>query len=90
VEYDPNMQWGCSPTETLLTSLAGCLAIDVFYFLKKMRAEISNFKIDFEGARHLTPPQFYRTIDMTIIVTGSGLTFPRKSIVRFTTRYGRT
>lgn len=77
VDYDPNMQWGCSPTETLLTSLAGCLAIDVFYFLKKMRAEISNFKIDFEGKRHLTPPQFYKSIDMTITLTGKELT-PKK------------
>ena len=25
-EYDPNFEWGCSPTETLLMSLTGCLA----------------------------------------------------------------
>ena len=40
IEYDANLQWGCSPTETLLTSVAGCMAIDVFYFLQKMRADI--------------------------------------------------
>lgn len=74
VDYDPNMQWGCSPTETLLTSIAGCLAIDVFYFLKKMRAEISGFKIDFEGKRRLEPPQYYKSIDMKIRVKGRGLT----------------
>jgi uncharacterized OsmC-like protein len=39
VEFDANLQWGCSPTETLLMSVAGCMAIDVFYFLKKMRAD---------------------------------------------------
>jgi putative redox protein len=77
VEYDANMQWGCSPTETLLTSLAGCLAIDVFYFLKKMRAETSVFKVEFEGKRHLTPPQYYKSIEMMIKVSGDGLT-PRK------------
>jgi putative redox protein len=77
VDYDANMQWGCAPTETLLTSLAGCLAIDVFYFLKKMRAEIRVFKIDFQGRRHLTPPQYYKSIEMMIRVAGGGLT-PKK------------
>ena len=37
LEYDANMQWGCAPTETLLMSVAGCLGIDVLFFLKKMR-----------------------------------------------------
>jgi putative redox protein len=47
VEFDANLQWGCSPTETLLMSVAGCMAIDVFYFLKKMRADnITEKKID--------------------------------------------
>lgn len=77
VDYDPNMQWGCSPTETLLTSIAGCLAIDVFYFLQKMKAEITAFKIDFEGKRRLEPPQYYTSIEMKIAVKGSGLT-PKK------------
>jgi putative redox protein len=77
VEFDAKMQWGCAPTETLLMSLAGCLAIDVVYFLKKMRAEISSFKIDFEGKRKLSPPQYYKSIIMTVHVAGSGLT-PKK------------
>lgn len=77
VEFDARMQWGCSPTETLLMSLAGCLAIDVFSFLQKMRAEISNFKIDFSGDRNTTPPQYYKSIEMTIHITGKGIT-PKK------------
>jgi putative redox protein len=77
VEFDARMQWGCSPTETLLMSLAGCLAIDVFSFLQKMRAEISTFKIDFSGDRNTTPPQYYKSIEMTIHITGKGIT-PKK------------
>jgi len=77
VEFDARMQWGCSPTETLLMSLAGCLAIDVFSFLQKMRAEISNFKIDFSGIRNTTPPQYYKSIELTVHITGKGIT-PKK------------
>lgn len=77
VEFDARMQWGCSPTETLLMSLAGCMAIDVFMFLQKMRVEISSFKIDFSGERNLEPPQYYRSIEMVINVKGKGAT-PKK------------
>ena len=77
IEYDANLQWGCSPTETLLTSVAGCMAIDVFYFLKKMRADIKSFKIDFTGVRKPDPPQYYTSIDLLIKVNGEGIT-PKK------------
>lgn len=77
IEYDANLQWGCSPTETLLTSVAGCMAIDVFYFLKKMRADIKSFKIDFSGVRKPDPPQYYTSIDLLIKVNGEGIT-PKK------------
>lgn len=77
IEYDANLQWGCSPTETLLTSVAGCMAIDVFYFLKKMRADIKSFKIDFTGVRKADPPQYYKSIDLLIKIEGEGIT-PKK------------
>lgn len=77
VDYDAAMQWGCSPTETLIASLAGCLAIDVVSFLRKMRAEITDFRIDYSGRRNPTPPQYYTSIDMKVTITGKGLT-PKK------------
>lgn len=77
VEYDPNFEWGCSPTETLLTSLAGCLAIDVVSFLRKMRAEITSFKINASGERNPTPPQYYKSIELIIDISGKGIT-PKK------------
>ena len=77
VDYDATFQWGCSPTETLLMSVAGCLAIDVVSFLQKMRAEITNFKIDYSGERNLTPPQYYKSMEMIINISGKGIT-PKK------------
>ena len=77
IEYDANLQWGCAPTETLLASVAGCMAIDVFYFLKKMRADIKSFKIDFTGVRKPDPPQYYQSIDLVIKIEGEGIT-PKK------------
>ncbi|MCG2709106.1 MAG: OsmC family protein, partial [Thermodesulfovibrionales bacterium] len=61
-EYDPQAQKGCWPTDTLLMSLAGCLAIDVVSFLRKMQAEITKFKMDISGARNTTPPQYYKSM----------------------------
>lgn len=74
VEFDARMQWGCIPTETFIMSLAGCLAIDVFTFLQKMRVEIRSFKIDFSGERNLTPPQYYKSMEMAITIEGEGAT----------------
>ncbi len=76
-EYDPQAQEGCWPTDTLLMSLAGCLAIDVVSFLRKMRAEITGFKIDVSGERNLTPPQYYKTMEMVINISGKSIT-PKK------------
>ncbi|HDH53180.1 MAG TPA: OsmC family peroxiredoxin [Nitrospirae bacterium] len=77
IEFDAEIQWGCAPTETLIMSLAGCLAIDMVFFLKKMRAEITSFVIDYDGKRNPDPPQYYKSIEMMIKVSGSGLT-PKK------------
>jgi len=76
-EYDPKFEWGCSPTETLMMSLAGCLAIDVVSFLRKMKAGITAFKMDVSGQRNPDPPQFYKSIEMTMHISGKGLT-PKK------------
>jgi len=77
VEFDAQQQWGCSPTETLLLSVAGCMGIDMVSFLKKMKVEIKSYKMDIVGERNPTPPQYYTAIEMIIAVTGTGLT-PKK------------
>ncbi len=74
VEYDAHQQWGCSPTETLLLSVAGCMGIDMVSFLQKMKVEIKTYKMDIVGERNPTPPQYYTSMEMIISVTGTGLT----------------
>jgi putative redox protein len=77
VEYDVRYEEGCSPTETFLLSIAGCISIDVVHILRKMRCEIIRYEVTTEGARNLTPPQYYRSVDLMIHVSGKGIT-PRK------------
>ncbi|MBN1103353.1 MAG: OsmC family protein [Deltaproteobacteria bacterium] len=77
VEFDVRYEEGCSPTETLLLSVAGCISIDVVHILRKMRCEISRYEMSIEGARNLDPPQYYKSFDMLIHVSGEGIT-PKK------------
>ncbi len=50
---------GVLPKPLMLTSLAGCTGMDVVSLLKKMRAEVADFKIEVKG--HLTDehPKYY-------------------------------
>ncbi len=77
VEFDVRYEEGCSPTETLLLSIAGCLSIDVVHILRKMRCKVSKYEISAEGTRKPTPPQYYESVDMTIHISGEGIT-PKK------------
>lgn len=77
IEFDAQQQWGCSPTESLLLSVAGCMGIDMVSFLMKMKCEIKSYKMDIVGERNPTPPQYYTSMEMIISVKGAGLT-PKK------------
>lgn len=74
IDFDAEAQWGCIPTESLLLSLAGCLGIDVVSFLQKMRATITSFRIDIQGERNPTPPQYYTSMAMTLHLSGENIT----------------
>jgi putative redox protein len=74
IDFDAKVEWGCMPTESLLASVAGCLAIDMVSFLRKMRAEISDFRMEVTGERNPTPPQYYKAIDLMIHIKGKGIT----------------
>jgi putative redox protein len=77
LDFDAEAQWGCIPTESLLMSVAGCLAIDCVSFLKKMKCDITKFKIDITGERNPSPPQYYKHIEMMIHIEGENIT-PKK------------
>jgi putative redox protein len=50
---------GLRPKAMMLTSLAGCTAMDVASLLKKMRAEVADFKIEVEGNLTEEHPKVY-------------------------------
>ncbi|MFK5957277.1 MAG: OsmC family protein [Lutibacter sp.] len=62
---------GLRPKAMMLTSLAGCTAMDVISLLKKMRAEVADFKV--EVAANLTDehPKFYNKVHVTYHFYGS-------------------
>ena len=73
IEFDAHVQWGCKPTDALLLGLAGCMGIDVVMFLQKMRVEIADFKIDIIGERNPVPPQYFKAIEMILLIGGKSL-----------------
>ena len=73
LDFDADAQWGCRPTEALLLSLGGCMAIDIVSILKKMRMEICRFRIDLVGERNPEPPQYFRAVEMVFHMTGRDL-----------------
>ena len=77
VEFDVRYEEGCSPTETLLLSIAGCLSIDIVHILRKMRCDVKHYEVSAEGARKPDPPQYYTSFSMMIRITGEGIT-PKK------------
>ncbi|MCE5311658.1 MAG: OsmC family protein [Nitrospiraceae bacterium] len=73
IEFDANVQWGCKPTDSLLLSLAGCMAIDMVSFLVKMRAEIKDFRMKLNAERNPEPPQYFKKVEIAIDITGTGI-----------------
>jgi putative redox protein len=73
LEFDAEAQWGCKPTESLLMSLGGCMAIDIVSILQKMRMEISSLRIDMAGERNPDPPQYFRAVEMVLHLAGRNL-----------------
>jgi len=73
IEFDANVQLGCKPTDALLLSLAGCMAIDVVSILKKMRCELGSVRIVTVGERNPVPPQYYRKIQMELRIVGTNV-----------------
>ncbi|HKJ06760.1 MAG TPA: OsmC family protein [Flavobacteriaceae bacterium] len=56
---------GLRPKAMMLTALGGCTAMDVASLLKKMRAEVRDFKIDVEANLTDEHPKFYDKVKVT-------------------------
>ena len=62
---------GLRPKAMMLTALAGCTAMDVASLLKKMRAEVDDFKIEVEANLTDEHPKVYDKVLVTYKFYGS-------------------
>jgi len=62
---------GLRPKAMMLTAMAGCTAMDVASLLKKMRAEVADFKVDVEGSLTDEHPKYYDKVHVTYRFYGS-------------------
>ena len=55
-------RYGLSPKAMMLSSLAGCSALDVISTLDKMKEEIDDFKIEVSGELTDEHPKYYHSV----------------------------
>ncbi len=65
---------GCSPMESLMLSLAGCMAIDVVHILGKMRAGPKSVRVEIEGERAETEPKRFTRLRLRFNIGGENIT----------------
>ena len=63
-----------SPTELVLSALAGCSAEDIVVMLKKRKKTIMKFTIETDGTRREHPPRYFTKIHCTYIVESPDVT----------------
>jgi putative redox protein len=61
---------GVSPMSLMLTSLAGCTAMDVISILRKKKQTVTAFEVQVEGIRADEHPRVYTEIWVKFTVTG--------------------
>lgn len=66
-------RYGLSPKAMMLSSLAGCSALDVISILDKMNEEIDDFKIEVTGELTDEHPRYYHSVDVEYHFYGSEL-----------------
>lgn len=64
---------GFAPKALMLSSLAGCSGLDVVALLKKMRAEVSDFKIIVTAELTEEHPKFYNEVKVDYHFTADDL-----------------
>jgi putative redox protein len=60
-----------------MLSLAGCMGIDIVMILQKMRVALTGLRMDITGQRNPDPPQYFKTVEIVLHLTGKGIA-PRK------------
>ncbi len=68
-----NERYGLSPKALMLSSLAGCTALDVISTLVKMKEDIDDFKIEASGELTDEHPKYYHSVVVDYHFYGSDL-----------------
>jgi putative redox protein len=63
---------GPSPTQLLLTSLAGCMGVDIRMILEKSRVPVEFLEVLVDGDRAGTEPRRFEALRLTCRVRGPG------------------
>jgi putative redox protein len=66
-------RYGLSPKAMMLSSLAGCTALDVISTLDKMKEDIDDFKIEVSGELTDDHPRYYHSVVIDYHFYGSDL-----------------
>ncbi len=61
---------GPSPKGLLMSSLAGCTAMDVIFILRKMRQDVESLEVSVDATLSDEHPKKYESITLTFRVTG--------------------
>ena len=64
---------GLGPKAMMLSSLAGCSGLDVVSVLKKMKAEVDDFKIEVHGELTDEHPKYYHSVSVDYHFYGKDL-----------------
>ncbi len=80
---------GARPIELVLLGLAGCTGMDVISILRKMRQDVTAYRVSAEGERAAEHPKVYTQITVEHAVTGHDLELAlvRRAVELSTTRY---
>src|SRR5579884_1054142 len=62
-----------SPMQLLLAGLGGCTGMDVVGILKKMRQDVTSYRIEVDGVRAEEHPRIYTEITVRHIFEGNNL-----------------
>jgi len=86
VEMDmlpPDQKQHFSPTELLLSALAGCASVDLVQMLKKRKRTVIDLEVTAEGSRRETDPRGFVDIKLKFILTSPDT--PMEEFIKFGT-----
>lgn len=64
------LKQGASPMQLVAVGLVGCTAMDVISILQKMRQDVTDFEVSFEGERADEHPKVFTHIKVEYVIHG--------------------